>query len=90
MHEDIIAIYIDTIPVVKNSKILQKNLERDICPIFTNITKIIPETSSNQRCIQIADLIVGEIRKYYLFRENIPIESVFPTISRKVAIKKTS
>ncbi len=88
IHDDIIAIYIDTLPIVKNTKILQKYLERDICPIFSNIAKIIPENSSNQRCIQMADLIIWEIRKYYLYREWVPIASIFPTISRKVTIKK--
>lgn len=90
MHDDIIAIYIDSLPVVKNTKILQKYLERDICPMFSNITKIIPENSSNQRCIQVADLIIWEIRKYYLYREWVPIASIFPTISRKVTMKKIS
>lgn len=87
---NLIGIYIDSLPIVKDTKILQKYLERDICPIFPNITKIIPENSSNQRCIQMADLIIWEIRKYYLYREWVPIASVFPTISRKVTIKKTS
>ena len=90
INDDLIAIYIDDIPVVKNSKTLKKYLERDICSLYTNITKITPETSSNQRCIQIADLIIGEIRKYYLYREDIPLNSIFPTVSRKVTTKKIS
>ena len=90
IQDDLIAIYLDDIPVVKNSKILKKYLERDICPLYNNITKITPEASSNQRCIQMADLIVGEIRKYYLYREDMSLDSIFPTVSRKVTTKKIS
>ncbi len=89
IKDDLIGIYIDSLPVVKNTKILQKYLERDICPIFPNITKIIPENSSNQRCIQLADHIIGEIRKYYLYREDLSFESLFPTVSKKITTKKS-
>jgi Protein of unknown function (DUF3800) len=87
ISDHLIGIYIDSLPIVRNTKILQKYLERDICPIFPNI---IPENSSNQRCIQVADLIIWEIRKYYLYRQWVPIDSIFPTIPKKVTIKKTS
>lgn len=90
IRDEIIAVYIDYLPLVKNRKDIQLFLERDICPIYTNILKITPEISSSQRCIQISDLIMGEIRKYYLYRENISLESVFPTVSKKITTKKIS
>lgn len=69
-----IELYIDDIKFWKNEKdflkwIKKSNLKLKKCSI---------KTSKNHRSIQIADLVAGIMRKYYLFQEEIKLEEYFP------------
>ena len=86
--EDLSIVYIDYLPLVSSRSELQKSLKRDISAHFPYVRNIIPESSERQRSIQLADLITGKIKEYYLFRENIELFSIFGMVKHSIKTKK--
>ncbi len=69
-----IILYIDDIKFWKTENHFLKWLQE----FFPEVCKCSIKVSKHNRSIQLADLVTGVMRKYYLFKEEIDLEEYFP------------